>query len=68
MPESNHSREQVEELRDAIMPAATDRELLENIYQSQMRTEQMVSDAIAAIRPSIEKFSKSGMLGLLGRI
>ena len=45
---------------------ATDRQLLQAISDSQIRTERMVSEFIEAVKPTVEKFSRSGMLGMLG--
>lgn len=44
----------------------TDREVLEAIYASQMRTEVLVQNAIEALMPTVEAFSKGGVMGLVG--
>ena len=49
-------------------PNVSDRQILMAIYESQARTEQMVTEFIDQVRPMAEKFSKRGMLGLLGSI
>jgi len=43
----------------------TDREVLEAIYASQMRTELLVQNAIEALMPTVEAFSKGGVMGLM---
>ena len=52
----------------------TDREILEATYASQIRTEMLVQKfienlepTIAELRPTIEAFSKRGIMGLLSR-
>ena len=45
----------------------TDREILEAIYVSQYRVEMMVTQTIAQIGPTLETFTKGGILGLMGR-
>ena len=46
----------------------TDRELLEAIYASQIRTEMLVSQTINNLMPTVEAFSKGGIMGLMGKL
>lgn len=46
----------------------TDRELLEAIYASQIRTEMLVRETIENLRPTVEAFAKGGVMGLLGKL
>lgn len=46
----------------------TDRELLEAIYASQIRTEMLVSQTINNLMPTVEAFSKAGIMGLMGKL
>lgn len=46
----------------------TDRELLETIYASQIRTEMLVSQTINNLMPTVEAFSKGGIMGLMGKL
>ena len=46
----------------------TDRELVEATYASQLRVEMMVSQAIANLAPTVEAFTKGGIMGLLGKM
>lgn len=46
----------------------TDREILEAILVSQQRVELMVSQAFSEIQPTLEAFSKGGIMGLMGRM
>ena len=46
----------------------TDRELLEAIYASQIRTEMLVSQTINHLMPTVEAFSKGGIMGLMGKL
>lgn len=43
----------------------TDREVLEAVYASQMRTEMLVQNTIEALMPTVEAFSKGGVMGLM---
>ena len=43
----------------------SDRDVLEAIYASQMRTELLVQNAIEALMPTVEAFSKGGVMGLM---
>ena len=52
----------------------SDREILEATYESQVRTEMLVQQFIEGLgpiiedlRPTIEAFSKRGIMGLLSR-
>ncbi len=45
---------------------ATDRQLLLAIYKSQVETERLVREFIATVQPTVEKFSRGGILGMLG--
>lgn len=52
----------------------SDREILEATYESQVRTEMLVQQfieglapTIEELRPTIEAFSKRGIMGLLSR-
>lgn len=44
----------------------TDRDLLIDILDSQLRTEKLVTEFITAIKPTVEAMSKGGIMGLLG--
>lgn len=44
----------------------SDRELLASIYRSQVETERLVREFIATVQPTVEKFSRGGILGMLG--
>lgn len=46
----------------------TDRELLKAIYASQIRTEMLVSQTINNLMPTVEAFSKGGIMGLMGKL
>ncbi len=46
----------------------TDREVLEAIYASQIRTEMLVSQTINNLMPTVEAFSKGGIMGLMGKL
>ena len=56
------------ESNEADINSLSEREILERIYVSQLRVETMVSQAFSEIQPTIEAFSKGGLMGLMGRM
>ena len=46
----------------------TDRDLLEATYASQIRVEMLVQKTIENLAPTVEAFSKGGIMGLLGKM
>jgi len=53
---------------DEIYKLMTDRELLEQVYMSQLRVEMMVQRTVEQVAPTIEAFSKGGVMGLMARM
>ncbi len=51
---------------EPIEYARTDRDLLIDILDSQLRVEKQVYEFITAIKPTVEAISKGGIMGLLG--
>ena len=52
---------------DDAIAAMSDRELLEGIYRSVRSAEEMIAKTVAEVGPTVEAFSRGGLMGLLGR-
>ena len=54
------------EIESVNFDELSDREIIEATYASQLRVEMLVTETIKNLGPTIEAFSKGGLMGLFG--